>query len=325
MPVALGACERVDVGERLTLRVAGVAQDGGGGAHGRRTRRDAEPGQVTNAEMLAEIALAEFEIELERWASLHPVRQRDLRILRDQDLGRTDAVQFGGQFGGFGTVADAEFARGEVEPSEAPAVAVRNDPCQHALAVRFEQPLLGERAGRHDPRDPPFHRSLAGRRIPDLLADRDGPAHAHELDEIAVDAVERHAAHGNRLARRLSAGRQGDVEEPRRLFGVVVEQLVEVAHPVEEQGIGVLGLDAQVLAHHGCVRGAVHRPSQIVSEGREMPRESVQWAVLGGPFALSLPSSLPCCGAGDSSRPRRARGGRGWRPGRKWVLASITE
>jgi predicted glycosyl hydrolase (DUF1957 family) len=41
-----------------------------------------------------------------------------------------------------------------------------------------------------------------------------------------------------------------DVEQPRRFLRVVEEQLVEVAHPVEEQDVWVLGLDAQVLLHH---------------------------------------------------------------------------
>ena len=35
---------------------------------------------------------------------------------------------------------------------------------------------------------------------------------------------------------------------------VVVEDLVEVAHPIEQQRVGVLRLDAQVLLHHRRVR-----------------------------------------------------------------------
>ena len=36
-------------------------------------------------------------------------------------------------------------------------------------------------------------------------------------------------------------------------LGVAVEQLVEVAHPVEEQRVGVFRLEGQVLGHHGGV------------------------------------------------------------------------
>ena len=42
----------------------------------------------------------------------------------------------------------------------------------------------------------------------------------------------------------------------RRFLGVVVEQLVEIPHPVEHQDVGVLALDAQVLLHHrGVLKG----------------------------------------------------------------------
>jgi len=39
--------------------------------------------------------------------------------------------------------------------------------------------------------------------------------------------------------------------------GVVVEQFVEIAHPVEHQDVGMFGLDAQVLLHHRRVLGEV--------------------------------------------------------------------
>ena len=55
------------------------------------------------------------------------------------------------------------------------------------------------------------------------------------------------------LARALAARGQRDVEQAARLAGVVVEQLVEIAHPVEDERVGELGLDAPVLLHHGRV------------------------------------------------------------------------
>jgi hypothetical protein len=41
-----------------------------------------------------------------------------------------------------------------------------------------------------------------------------------------------------------------DVEQAGGLLGIVEEQLVEIAHPVEQQDVRMLGLDAQVLLHH---------------------------------------------------------------------------
>jgi glycosyltransferase involved in cell wall biosynthesis len=56
--------------------------------------------------------------------------------------------------------------------------------------------------------------------------------------------VEGHAGHRDRLAGRLAALGQGDVEQRGGTPRVVVEQLVEVAHAIEHQPIRVLGLDA---------------------------------------------------------------------------------
>jgi hypothetical protein len=40
-------------------------------------------------------------------------------------------------------------------------------------------------------------------------------------------------------------------------FGIVEEQLIKIPHAVKQQHVGVLCLDAQILLHHGRVRGQV--------------------------------------------------------------------
>jgi hypothetical protein len=79
--------------------------------------------------------------------------------------------------------------------------------------------------------------------------------------------MEGHAAHHHRLPGRLAALGERDVEQPRGLLGVGVEQLVEVSHPVEQEGVGVVGLEAEVLRHHGRVRGKVGFPIPLPSTG----------------------------------------------------------
>jgi hypothetical protein len=44
-----------------------------------------------------------------------------------------------------------------------------------------------------------------------------------------------------------------DVEQAGGLFRVVVEQLVEIPHAIEQQQVRILRLQAQVLLHHGGV------------------------------------------------------------------------
>jgi hypothetical protein len=64
---------------------------------------------------------------------------------------------------------------------------------QQHLAPLLEQALVGDGAGRDDAHHLPLDRSLRGGRVADLLADRDRLALAHQLGEVALDAVHRHA------------------------------------------------------------------------------------------------------------------------------------
>ena len=71
--------------------------------------------------------------------------------------------------------------------------------------------------------------------------------------------MNRDAAHRDRLAPVRASLGQGDVETCGRHLGVVEEQLEEIAHAVEKQGIPGLLLEAAVLGHHrGWGVGAGH-------------------------------------------------------------------
>ena len=48
----------------------------------------------------------------------------------------------------------------------------------------------------------------------------------------------------------LAALGEHDAERPARDLRVLEEQLVEIAHPVEQEAIRVRGLDLDVLRHH---------------------------------------------------------------------------
>ena len=62
--------------------------------------------------------------------------------------------------------------------------------------------------------------------------------------------MDRHAAHRHRLPAILAALGERDVEAGRGMLRVVEEQLEEIAHPVEQQGVARLGLEAVILRHH---------------------------------------------------------------------------
>ena len=59
-----------------------------------------------------------------------------------------------------------------------------------------------------------------------------------------------HAAHGDGLAGVLAPGGQGDAEGGGGLPGVIEEEFVEIAHPEEDQGVGLARLGFEELRHH---------------------------------------------------------------------------
>ena len=68
--------------------------------------------------------------------------------------------------------------------------------------------------------------------------------------EIFVGAMDRHAAHGDVAAEMLAALGEHDAERARGDFGVLEEQFVEIAHPIEQQAIRIGGFDLDILLHH---------------------------------------------------------------------------
>ena len=68
-----------------------------------------------------------------------------------------------------------------------------------------------------------------------------------------------HTRHGNGLAGCLTTVGEGDVHEAGGTLGVFKEHFVKVTHPVKNQGVRELRLDAQRLLHHGGVGTQVER------------------------------------------------------------------
>ncbi|HTD33175.1 MAG TPA: dynamin family protein, partial [Candidatus Elarobacter sp.] len=82
-------------------------------------------------------------------------------------------------------------------------------------------------------------------------------AAAHQAREVAVRGVVGDAGHGNGRPGGLAARGEGDVQQGRSTPRVLEEELVEIAHAVEEQRVRILALDAQVLLHHRGMGGDV--------------------------------------------------------------------
>ncbi|MEX0734366.1 MAG: hypothetical protein WD944_04870 [Steroidobacteraceae bacterium] len=168
--------------------------------------------------------------------------QQQFRGPQPLELGRERLAAF--------RLEHAEAAGAEIEPGEAESFPVRAYRGEQVVPLRVEERVVGHGPGRHDAHDLARDRPLALADLAGLLADRDGLALPDEAREIAVELVHGNARHRNGRAVGFTSLRQDDVEKPRAAARVVVEELVEIPHAIEQEDVRMLGLDAQILLHH---------------------------------------------------------------------------
>ncbi len=183
-----------------------------------------------------------------------------IKRIRDDDLARLDAGNLGGESGAVAR-ADPKLAGRDIDPGQRQAILIGGGAgarqCQEIIvAPRVEERILSQRAGRHQPHHVAAHDALGAALarfggVLELLAHRDAMAERDQPMQIFVGALDRDAAHRNVTAEMLAALGQHDAERARSDLGVVEEQLVKIAHPVEQQTIRIGGLDLDILLHHG--------------------------------------------------------------------------
>ena len=184
----------------------------------------------------------------------HVVRQRR-RVVREQTFAGPNAHEFVGQLprrkaGGKETTC-GEFCPGDPDlrcVGRRPRHAV-GDRGEEITLARIEQRLVGQRARRDDARDLALHQSLGELRVFDLLTHRGPIAGGDDLPQIAVQLVVRKSRHGNRILTFVTAG-QRQSQFARRGLRVIVEELVEIPHPEQQQRIATGRLGVLVLLHH---------------------------------------------------------------------------
>ena len=151
-------------------------------------------------------------------------------------------------------LAGRDVERGERDGCLAAALRALEQGGEVVAGLGVEQAVLGQRAGRDEAHDVAVHDRLGAAlpglgRVFHLLADGNPETLGDQPLQVFVGAVDRHAAHGDVFAQMLAALGEHDAER----FGggdrVLEEQLVEVAHPVEQHAIGIGGLDLEELRH----------------------------------------------------------------------------
>jgi hypothetical protein len=153
-----------------------------------------------------------------------------------------------------------EVAGRHVEPGQAQVAAGLGQGRQVVVGPGVQKLVLAQGAGGHQAHHVAPHHGLAAAllglgRVFHLLADGHLEAAADQPREVAVGGMDRHAAHGNVLAQVPAPLGERNVQGRRGLDRVVEEQLVEIAHAIEQQAVGMVPLDLQVLHHHGRDRG----------------------------------------------------------------------
>ena len=266
---ARGAVEYQGVGDRIgphgrdmrqrgLLRGLDIVEQGAGGGDRPRLVGTAESVQLGHVEEGGELAARGHRVEQPGRAFAHGRARRRVcqgAVLGDHDLAGGQPRQLGRQRGLVGDLRHGEVAAGELQHREADGAPGRGDRDHQIRTAGIQQRLVGDGAGRDDAHHLPTHRALARARRFELLADRHRLAPIEQTREILLGRVVGHAGHRNRGAGRFAACGQGDVQEIGGALRVVVEQLVEIAHAIEQQHVRIIGLDRQVLAHHRRMRG----------------------------------------------------------------------
>ena len=261
----LARAQSRDVVQRPLLRVAQVAQGGAARRHGQRRRLAAEGLQRRHAELREQLPPRRAGIE----GRVLELRARDRglglgRVAEPVGQGRGARHQQLARSRGRHLVTKArpavgahpfhhrEVTGGGLQPGRAQAPFAGDHRDHEGRLARLHGRGLELRARGHHAHHLAAHHALGGPRVLHLLAERHAKPLLHEAGDVAGDRMVRHAAHGDgRAVLLLGARGERDVQGPGRHHRVVEEQLVEVSHAEEEQGLGVLRLHAVVLLHGG--------------------------------------------------------------------------
>jgi hypothetical protein len=193
-------------------------------------------------------------------AAEHVEDRAEFRIVEhrfgDDEFPRVDAHDLGEQPVAY-RHRNQEDTGGDVDPGECQFLLAAHAAERHQVIGfgRREQLFLGDGPRRDEADDVALHHGFRAallrlRRIFDLFAHGDAMAEPDQLLQIVVGGVDRHAAHRDVLAEMLAAFGERDAEGAAGDFRVFEEQLVEVAHAVEQQRIRVRCLDLDELLHH---------------------------------------------------------------------------
>ncbi len=174
-------------------------------------------------------------------------------LLRVEDLGGAQAGQLGTQQARDVSTVElggGKLTGGDVDIGNASLLLLLNNRAKVVVALSGEQSRLDQGAGgdhtHHLARENSFDRLVT-----DLLADGDMVALLDQAGEVVFGGVMGNAGHGNAGALGDGAGGEEEIQLTGSGFGILVEGLVKIAEAKEEDGVGILALDLEILFADG--------------------------------------------------------------------------
>ena len=172
-----------------------------------------------------------------------------------QDLPGGQAQEFPAQPlhpGGGLEMGGREVPGGQVDAGQGHRLPDPANAHQVVVGGLLQQVFVGDRPGSDHLDDFPAGDPGPGKL--QLLADGDLAPGLEQAPDVALHGVIGHAAH-----RHPAPLGQGQIQEPGSLHRVLLEHLVEVPQPEEQDAVRMPVLDASVLAHHGGCFGHTRR------------------------------------------------------------------
>ena len=196
----------------------------------------------------------------------------------NEQLRRPDAAHLGGGGVEPRDLEQAEVARRDVERRDGDDVGLteRRDGERDEVVVgaSLERLIVGEQTGRDDAGHAPLDHPFGAGRVFELVADGHMVALGDEPADVAVRRMVGDTRHGDGVGLLRPRG-EHEVELARRQHRVVEEELVEVAHAEEEDGVWMGRLCLGMLAHgrrQFVGRGRHARRLRTSAQGLRMPQ-----------------------------------------------------
>ena len=124
--------------------------------------------------------------------------------------------------------------------------------CKEIVLFIVEHIVVDGHTGGNQLRDPTFHQFLGQFRVFQLVADGHPLARTDEFGQVGVECVVGKSGHLHHFAlSAVGSFGEGDAQNVRRDDRILRVGFIEVATAKQQDGIGMLCLELEILFHHG--------------------------------------------------------------------------